>query len=250
MRSLTKGKMLLVSMREKWEREAERWTAWARAPGLDSYWIFHREAFFRLVPPPGRLTVDIGCGEGRVARDLKRLGHPVVAIDGSPTMVRQALEADPEGDYRVADAAALPLEDACADLALAFMSFQDVDDLAGAIAEAARILEPGGRLVFAIVHPLNSAGTFAGEEPDSPFVVTGTYLEAFPYSDELERDGFAMSFHSEHRPLEAYSRALEATGLLVEAIREPTMPDHAIQRESARRWLRVPLFLHLRAVKS
>src|SRR5918911_5750761 len=104
-----------------WEEHAEAWARWARTPGHDSYWRFHRDRFLALVPPPGRLTLDVGCGEGRLARDLRALGHRVVAVDAAPSMVRLARAADPEGDYRVTSAASLPLEDECADLVLAFM---------------------------------------------------------------------------------------------------------------------------------
>ena len=68
-------------MRNAWDLHAGEWISWARAPGHDSCWRFHREAFLLLVPPPGRLTVDIGCGEGRLTRDLSRLGHRVLGID-------------------------------------------------------------------------------------------------------------------------------------------------------------------------
>ena len=241
--------MPLVTLSDAWEGEAERWAAWARAPGHDSYWRFHRDRFFELLPSPGRLTVDIGCGEGRVARDLAALGHRVVAVDASATLVRFAREADPAGEYRVADAAALPLDDGAADLAMAFMSLQDVHDMPGAVAEAARVLSRGGRLCLAIVHPINSAGKFETDDPGSPFVIRGSYLREFDYSDEFERDGLDVAFHSRHRSLEAYGRALEDTGLLVEAIREPPMPEEAVREERSRRWQRLPLFLHVRALK-
>jgi hypothetical protein len=65
-----------------------------------------------------------------------------------------------------------------------------------------------------------------------------------------ERGGIKMTFHSEHRPIEAYSRALEAAGLLIEAIREPKAPDALVaDAPGKRRWQRIPLSLHLRAVK-
>ena len=147
-----------VSLRDAWESEARNWIAWARAPGHDSYWKFHRDAFLPSLPLPPRRVVDVGCGEGRLSRDLQRLGYEVTGVDGSPTLIAAAREADPAGRYELADAAALPLPDACADLVTAFMSFHDIDDLDGALGEVARVLVPGGRLRSAIVHPINSAG--------------------------------------------------------------------------------------------
>ena len=190
-----------------WEEHANDFTAWARAPMHDSYWLYHRAQFLDLLPPPGELTLDIGCGEGRLARDLVALGHHVIALDGSPTMVENARSADPTMDVRLADAADLPLPDAVADLAVGFMSFQDIDDMPGAVVEAARVLRPGGRLCLAIVHPLNSAGQFTSREPNSPFVIGGSYLEPFGYLDEVERDGLSMSFASVHRPIQDYFAA-------------------------------------------
>jgi len=59
-----------------------------------------------------------------------------------------------------------------------------------------------------------------------------------------------LTFHSEHRPIEAYNRALEAAGLLIEAIRETRAPDAVVAAKPGnRRWQRIPLFLHVRAVK-
>ena len=238
-----------MSLSEAWEREAAQWIAWARAPGHDSYWRFHREQFFELLPPPGRLTLDIGCGEGRLTRDLKALGHAVVALDASPTMISAARAADPGGDYRVVDATKLPFPHASCDLAVAFMSLQDVDDMPGAVAEIGRVLSPGAMTCIALVHPLNSAGKFVDDAADSPFVVRGSYLGELRYSDAMSRDGFDMLFHSAHRPLDSYSRALEAAGLYIEAIREHPMPPTPPLSERSKRWTRIPLFLHLRARK-
>jgi hypothetical protein len=115
------------------------------------------------------------------------------------------------------------------------------------VREVARVLEPGGLLCAAIVHPINSAGRFESDAADAPFVIKGEYLGTFSYSDTIERDGLSMTFHSQHRPLESYFLALEKAGLLVEALREPSVPDHAIISSRGRRWQRLPLFLHLRA---
>jgi SAM-dependent methyltransferase len=176
-----------LSLSEAWEKEAKRWATWARKPGHDSYWQFHRDQFFSLLPGPGMLTVDVGCGEGRVTRDLKRLGHKVIGIDASATLIRLAREEDPKGKYFDAPASCMPLEDACADLAIAFMSLQDVDDLEPSVLEIARVLQNGGRICLAIVHPINSAGKFASEAADSEFIIKDSYLEEYRYSDWFGR---------------------------------------------------------------
>jgi SAM-dependent methyltransferase len=234
-----------MGLSDFWEGEAERWVRWAREPGHDSYWRFHRDRFLELVPPPGRLTVDVGCGEGRLARDLKALGHTVVAIDRSAAMLEYAREADPELDVRQADAAALPLADGVADVVVSFMTLMNTDDLEGAVSEAARVLEPGGCYCIAITHPLNTAGGFTSRDPDAPFVIEGSYFERTQNEVPVERDGLEMTFLDAHRPLEDYTRALELAGLLMDALRE--IPDTSDPAGS--RWRRIPLFLHIRAVR-
>ena len=247
---MIRARRAIPSLREAWEANASSFTAWARAPAHDSYWRFHRDQFLEILPPPSGLTVDIGCGEGRLSRDLKARGHQVVGVDSSPTMVENARQADPSIEVHQADAATLPLGDAVADLAIAFMSLQDMDDMPAAIGEAARVLKRGGRLCVAIIHPLNSAGTFAGEDRDSPFVISGPYLDTFRYTDELERGGLSVTMASEHRPLEEYFAALTTAEFLVERLREPAVPEAAIRRPRQRRWQRVPMFLHIRAVRA
>jgi len=232
-----------------WEQRAARWIAWARAPSHDSYWQFHRDLFLELVPPPGRRTLDLGCGEGRLSRDLARLGHHVAAVDASPTMIAAARGAAPEIEAALADAASLPFADGAFDLVVAFMSLQDVDDLGGAVAEAARVLEHGGRLCVAIVHPLNSAGRFQGDDADSMFVIDGSYLAPSFYVDSFVRDGLELELVSAHRPLEAYTEALARSGFLIERLREPAVPEAGIVKPRSRRWQRLPLFLHLRALR-
>jgi SAM-dependent methyltransferase len=248
-RALERTRLDSADLREAWEAHAPEFIAWARKPGHDSYWQYHRDQFLELLPPPGARTLDLGCGEGRLARDLRSLGHSVTAVDASPTMIQAAREADPDLEVLVADAADLPFEDGVFDLAVAFMSLQDVDDLEAAIGEAGRVLASGGRLCLAIVHPFNSAGRFAGDDASSPFVVEGSYFERFRYADNLVRGGLEMTFVSEHRPIETYVNALGEAGLLVERVRETDVPDSAIVRPRSRRWQRMPLFLHIRTVK-
>jgi ubiquinone/menaquinone biosynthesis C-methylase UbiE len=232
-----------VTLRDAWKAVAENWVAWARQTGHDSYGRFHRDAFVDLLPAPGRRTVDLGCGEGRLTRDLAARGHRMVAVDAAPTMIRHAREADPSGEYHVASAAELPLADAAADLVVAFMSLQDMDDPEAAVREAWRVLEPGGRFCLALVHPLNSAGRFESDEPEAAFVIAGSYRERARYVETVERDGLEMTFTSDHRSLEGWLRLLTENSFLVEAVREIYAPEEP-------RWSRIPFFLHVRARKS
>src|SRR4051812_4592988 len=110
--------------------------AWARTPGHDVSGIIATPSS-RWLPPAGRATLEIRCGEGRVARDLAACGHRVTAVDASPTL-RAAAEADTEGRYLLADAAALPFADVSFDLIVAYNSLMDVQDMPAAVREAAR----------------------------------------------------------------------------------------------------------------
>jgi SAM-dependent methyltransferase len=130
------------------------------------------------------------------------------------------------------------------------MCLHDFDDMPQAVAEIARVLDGTGRLCLGIPHPINSAGYFESRDPDAQFVISGSYMAARRTADVAERDGVRLTFHSEHRPLEAYTRALERAGLLIEALREVTPPDQEVERDpKERRWQRVPIFLQMRAVK-
>jgi SAM-dependent methyltransferase len=239
-------------MRDGWESQARHWAAFARTPGYDS-WHDHTNvpALLELLPAPGRRTLDLGCGEGRLGRFLQSLGHQVTGVDAAPTMVRLAASHDSPAPAVVGDAAALPFADETFDLVVAYMCLHDIDRMTDAVAEASRVLERGGRLCLAIPHPVNSAGSFEGRDGGAPFVIDGSYLEPRPADWSASRGGVALTFHSEHRPLQAYSRALEAAGLLIEAIREPAAPDQVVRDDpDYHRWQRIPLFLHMRAVRA
>jgi SAM-dependent methyltransferase len=238
-------------MRDGWEAEAGRWAAFARTPGHDSaHDDINLPALRELLPGPGGRTLDLGCGEGRVGRYLRSADYLVVGADASPTMVRLAAGHPDAVPAMLADAAALPFRDEAFDLVVAYMCLHDMDQMPRAVAEASRVLTPGGRLCASIPHPVNSAGAFRGRDAAAPFLIAGSYLDSAPADWVADRDGVRLTFHSEHRPIEAYSRALEAGGLLIEAIRETRAPDAVVAaRPGQRRWQRIPLFLHLRAVK-
>jgi ubiquinone/menaquinone biosynthesis C-methylase UbiE len=182
-------------------------------PGHDSYWLF-RDLFFDAIgPAPGRLTLEVGCGEGRVARDLARRGHTVVALDASPTLTAMAAAADPGGRYVVGAAAALPFGDGCFDAVVAYNSLMDVADMPASVREASRVLAPGGRLCVCVTHP--------------------------------HRRRRQVRVQGARRPVRDPRRRL-----LIDRLREPPAPGRALTvRPGYERWQRLPNLLHVRAVK-
>ena len=237
------------SLAHAWESVAPEWIEWARAPQHDSYWRYHRDLFLELLPPPPLKLLDLGCGEGRLPRDLKALGYEVSGVDCSTTMVAAAIDMDPSGEYRVADAGDSGYADASFDAVVAFLSLHDVDHLDAAVAEVARVLRADGRLCMALIHPLNSAGPFDSSSPDAHFRLDGPYLRPRKYEDTVERGDYRMRFVSAHRPFGAYFESLERHGLLVERVREIPDGDPSPIVQPGQRYLGVPLFLHVRAVK-
>ena len=148
-----------VVSRRHWERQASNWSAWARSAS-DAYWRF-APAFFDLVPPPKGRTLEVGCGEGRVTRDLIARGHHVVAVDITEALLRTAYESDDQGGYVRCDAAQLPFAPESFDLAVFYNSLMDIDEMPGSLDEAARVLRPGGHLCACVTHPIPDAGAFA-----------------------------------------------------------------------------------------
>jgi ubiquinone/menaquinone biosynthesis C-methylase UbiE len=141
-----------------WNANADAWTKLARA-GYDIYRDhLNTPAFLLMLPSVDGLSgLDIGCGEGHNTRLLAGRGARMTAIDIAEVFVahaRQAEQQSPLGiDYRVASAVDLPFADATFDFATGFMSFMDVPETARLLAEARRVLKPGGFLQFSITHP-------------------------------------------------------------------------------------------------
>jgi SAM-dependent methyltransferase len=109
---------------------------------------------------PGERVLDVACGTGVIARAAaERVGPSgtVTAIDLAPDMIDVAKATPaPAGtpiEWHVGDAATLPFDDGAYDAVLCQMGLMFMEDRAGALAEMARVLAPGGRLV------VNTPGT-------------------------------------------------------------------------------------------
>src|SRR5579875_3840468 len=184
------------TLAEEWAAQADAWARWTRTPGHDRHFLrYNWPAFRDLIPGAGEATLDLGSGEGRIGVALSEAGHRVTGIDSARALAELALGTGAYEKVVVGDAAALPFADGAFDLVVAFMCLQDMDEAAGAVREAARVLVPGGRLVAAIVHPFASA--HLGRESHEQ----RSYFEAQRTVDDVERDGIAFTFHQMHRSL-------------------------------------------------
>jgi SAM-dependent methyltransferase len=208
-----------MSVSDAWEAHAHDWIAWARTSQHDGFWFGTWPALRELLPAPGGMAVDLGCGEGRAGRELLRLGHRVIGVDRSPTLARAASTGDPAFPVVRADAAAVPITDEVVALVVASMSLMDVDDLERTVCEIARVLHPDGVLCAAIVHPFSSAEDVATLGTDA-WAVSEPYLEPRRYEVDMDRDGIQMTFVSMHWPLSAYVNALTRGGLSITELRE------------------------------
>lgn len=96
----------------------------------------------------GDAAVDVGCGAGRAVAELLDSGVKAVGVDVSEEMIEVARQRWPQADLRVGDACALPLHDGEVAGYRADKVFHELADPARALAEARRVLGPGGRIVL------------------------------------------------------------------------------------------------------
>jgi SAM-dependent methyltransferase len=96
----------------------------------------------------GRTVVDAGCGGGRAVAELAGRGARAVGVDLDPQMIAVARQRWPAGEFRVGDACELPLETGSVAGYRADKVLHLLNDPARAVAEARRVLAPGGRAVL------------------------------------------------------------------------------------------------------
>ncbi len=101
-----------------------------------------------LRPAPGATVVDVGCGTGRAVAELAEHGANAIGVDLDPAMLAAARSRFPDIDVRAADAADLPLGNGEAHGYRADKVYHVLPDPHAALAEARRVLAPGGRIVL------------------------------------------------------------------------------------------------------
>jgi malonyl-CoA O-methyltransferase len=105
----------------------------------------------------GRHVVEIGCGTGYNTQWLAEHAASVRALDFSEGMLRQARSRvqSPHVQFMQHDIrAAWPVEDASADLVIAMLVLEHIENIASVVAEAARSLRAGGELFICELHPM------------------------------------------------------------------------------------------------
>ncbi|MGW2047731.1 methyltransferase domain-containing protein [Streptomyces sp. NPDC001858] len=116
-----------------------------RLPGAEQ---LRARSYDLLGAERGATVVDVGCGAGRAVAELTGRGVRAVGVDPSERMIAVARGRWPEADFRIAGAYELPLRDASVDGYRADKVFHELADPERALAEARRVLTPGGRILL------------------------------------------------------------------------------------------------------
>ncbi|MDA3041160.1 MAG: class I SAM-dependent methyltransferase [Actinomycetota bacterium] len=172
------------------------------------------------------VILDVGTGEGQVARALTETGSRVIGIDPFPAQTAEASRRGGGPSYALAGAAAIPLADDSVDAVVACLVFEHIDDVDEAIAEVARVLRPGGRFLFLLNHPLlqtPGSGWIDDQilDPPEQYWRIGPYLIEQSTVEQVQRDVWVRFVH---RPLSRYLNTLIAHGLSLAYMHEPAPP--------------------------
>lgn len=211
--------------RELWDRYAPWW----KSTFTDGADVEYEEEILPLVASElsgYSRVLEIGCGEGQVARRLAHAGaRQVIGLDPSSGQLSFARTAPHEKVRYVQGAGeALPFSSHSIDAVLCCLSIEHANDVDAVLGEVARVLRQGGRFLLLVNHPM-----FQG--PGSGFVddeILGEhYWRVGPYLDEvvtLEQVDSMVKIPFAHRPLSRYVNPLSELGLLMTKMFEPKPP--------------------------
>jgi SAM-dependent methyltransferase len=198
-------------------------------------------------------VLDVGCGEGYMARELASRGaRQVNGIDTSRELIKAAEAAMVPGtSFSEASAGDLQFPAESFDLVLANHVLNDLPDIAGPIGEFARVLRPGGRFTALMLHPCFYEHD-AERTPGGRMLTAGEYFIRRGVRQPFEVDGLTSPVASTSwvRPLESYPEALTGNGLAITRLTEPHPSE---QQVASSQWWREnfprPLFLLITARK-
>lgn len=196
--------------------------------------------------------LDVGCGDGQIARALAAQGSSVLGIDPTQLHISIARERAGGPTYELGSALKLPVDDASQDAVVACLVFEHIDDVDTALSEVARVLKPGGQFSFFLNHPLlqtPGSGWIDDHiiDPPEQYWRIGPYLVETESIEEVEKDVYIRFLH---RPLSRYINSLIAHGLQIQRMLEPSPPQGFLDRAPEYALAHtVPRLLYLRAVK-
>jgi SAM-dependent methyltransferase len=170
--------------------------------------------------------LDIGTGEGQIARALVAEGATVVGLDPTTSQIEVAVQRGGGPAYSQALADRLPIVDGSVDAVVVCLVYEHVDAIDEALAEVARVLRPGGRFVLFLNHPLlqtPDSGMIIDHmiEPPETYWRIGAYLREAVTVEEVQK-GVMVRFV--HRPLSRYLNAMIETGIDLAQLLEPAPP--------------------------
>lgn len=176
----------------------------------------------------GQRLLEIGAGAAQCSRYAARQGARVVATDISRGMLRRGADLNRRFTEQSGltvplvqcDATTLPFADGAFDTVFtSYGAVPFVADSAALMAQAARVLRPGGRFVFSTTHPIRWA---LPDDPGYPgLVVSNSYFDRTPY---VEQDSGVATYVEHHRTLGDRVRELTAAGLRLVDLVEPGWP--------------------------
>lgn len=249
----------------QWDALADVWSSgYSEYGDVNRRYVIDPVLFDLLGDVRGLRIFDAGCGFGYLSRLLAKRGAAVEGQDISKKFIGMATEMerkDPLGvRYRLGSIVNLsPYAAGSFDVVVSNLVLQDVRDYRKAVREIARVLRPGGRFVFSIMHPAFASPPIRGwvQEPrdsnrneDREYVKVDRYFER---STEAWGFGDGTRVTSFHRPLRDYFEALADSGFVVRRLEEPVPSPEAIEarpRDFMNEYDRIPLFLILEAVRS
>lgn len=178
-----------------------------------------------------RRVLDVGTGEGQMARVAARDdSRTVVGLDPSLAQVTEASRRGGGVCYLRAAATELPFGTASFDAVVACLVFEHIEAVDEALGEVGRVLEPGGRFLFFLNHPLLQApnsGWIDDHILEEQYWRIGPYLVEDIRQEEIA-PGVVLPFV--HRPLSRYVNAMADAGLVIDRMEEPPPPAGFIER--------------------
>jgi SAM-dependent methyltransferase len=177
--------------------------------------------------------LEIGCGTGVHAAQVRELGWTPIGADLSAGMLRHARGRLPVVQ---ADAGRLPVRDDSLPAVIAMMVHTDMPAYPAVLRETARVLRPGGIFVHVGVHPCFCGG-FADRSDLDAVVIRPGYLDGHWTKASWTDQGVRAKVGATHRPLPELMHSFLAAGLTLERFSESGEPTPVVLAVRARKGL-------------